>query len=320
MSDRETLPYGAWRSPITSDLIVGETIGLGDILVDGARHLLDRGPAQRRRPQCAGAPRVPRRGSIEDITPAPFSARTRVHEYGGGAATVHRGFVYFSNFADQRLYQQAGGSAPTPLTPPPDPERGGIRWRYADGLIDDRRKRWIGVREEHAERPGRQHAGRGRSRRSPARAWCWRRAPIFMPRPRCRRTADGSPGCNWDHPNMPWVGTELWLADIGADGQPRRTRGASRAATASRSFSRNGRPTACCISSPTAAAGGICTAATRTAAARCTRSARAMPNSARRNGFRPIDLRLSVGRRSSSAPIPRPGMTGSPGSTSPPAS
>src|SRR5439155_219906 len=155
MSDRETLPYGAWRSPITSELIVGETLGLGDIRVDGRDIYWIEG-----RPSEGGRNVLVRRapststnggGSIEDITPAPYSVRTRVHEYGGGAMNVHRGFIYFTNFADQRLYQQAGGSPPTPLTPPPDPERGGIRWRYADGLIDEKRKRWIGIREEHAE-------------------------------------------------------------------------------------------------------------------------------------------------------------------------
>jgi hypothetical protein len=155
--------------------------------------------------------------------------------------------------------------------------------------------------------------------RSPARKSCWRRAPIFMPRPRCRRTANGSPGCNgstrtcrgWGRnygwPTSPPMGASPLLA-------------ASRAATASRFFSRNGRPMACCILSPTAAAGGICTAAMRIAAARCTRSVRAMLNSARRSGISRNRPTPFCRRRSSSAPIPRRGMTGSRGSTLPPAS
>src|SRR6266567_8417646 len=96
----ETLAYGAWRSPITSDLIVGETIGLGDIMVDGGDIYWIEG-----RPREGGRNVVVRPapgGGIEDLTPAPFSARTRVHEYGGGAATVAGGFIFFSNFADQR--------------------------------------------------------------------------------------------------------------------------------------------------------------------------------------------------------------------------
>src|SRR5713226_9297568 len=141
MADREILPYGAWRSPITSDLIVGETIGLGDILIDGGDIYWTES-----RPSEGGRNVVVRRipgGGTEDITSAPFSARTRVHEYGGGAATVHQGAVFFSNFTDQRLYRQTAGGAPEPLTP----DGGG--WRYADGLFDAPRQRWIGVREEH---------------------------------------------------------------------------------------------------------------------------------------------------------------------------
>ena len=129
----ETLPYGAWRSPITSDLIVGETIGLGDIVIDGGDIYWIEG-----RPREGGRNVVVRRvpgGGAADVTPAPFSARTRVHEYGGGAAMVAGGVVFFTNFSDQRLYRQAGGLAPQPLTP----EGGG--WRYADGVFDAVRDR-----------------------------------------------------------------------------------------------------------------------------------------------------------------------------------
>ena len=206
----ETLPYGAWRSPITSDLIVGETIGLGDILVDGGDIYLIEG-----RPREGGRNVVVRRvpgGGAADVTPAPFSARTRVHEYGGGAATVAGGVVFFTNFSDQRLYRQAGGLAPQPLTP----EGGG--WRYADGAFDAARQRWIGVREAHGA-DGRvdntlvavalEAAGPGRVL---AEGDDFYASPELSP--------DGSrlAFLSWDHPNMPWVGTRLWLAEIGADG------------------------------------------------------------------------------------------------------
>ncbi len=219
MDNRETLPYGAWRSPITSELIVGESIGLGDILVDGADIYWIEG-----RPSEGGRSVLVRRapgGTTEDITLAPFSVRTRVHEYGGGAATVHGGFVFFSNFADQRLYHQVGGLAPTPLTPQADPDRPGTSWRYADGLFDATRKRWIGVREEHggagaevsnalvtvdlaAPGPG----------KILAQGHDFYASPVLSP--------DGGrlAWLSWDHPNMPWVGTQLWLAEIGADGLP----------------------------------------------------------------------------------------------------
>ena len=136
----ETLSYGAWRSPITSELIVGETIGLGDIMIDGGDVYWIEG-----RPREGGRNVLVRRGSgstIDDITPPPFNARSRVHEYGGGAATVQGGVVFFTNFSDQLLYRQTAAGAPVALTPAGESGR----WRYADGLFDATRQRWIGVR------------------------------------------------------------------------------------------------------------------------------------------------------------------------------
>jgi dipeptidyl aminopeptidase/acylaminoacyl peptidase len=205
----QTLPYGAWRSPITSDLIVGEAIGLGDILVDGADlYWIEARPGE------GGRNVVVRRGpdgTTQDITPASFSVRTRVHEYGGGAALVHRGLVFFSNFADQRLYRQAGGGAPEPLTP----EDG--EYRYADGVFDDAGRRWIGVREAHRDGTRVENTLVAVYPAAPGAARVLAAGHDFYASPTlspdCRRLA----WLAWDHPNMPWVGTELWLADIGPD-------------------------------------------------------------------------------------------------------
>ena len=145
-SQTKTAPYGSWKSPITSDLIVAQSIALSDVRLDGGHIYWLEG-----RPQEHGRSVVVRAEdgwAATDITPAPFNARTRVHEYGGGSWTVRDGTVYFSNFADGRLYRQApDASAPQPLTPaPPARDR---QWRFADGVIDHRRNRWIGVREDH---------------------------------------------------------------------------------------------------------------------------------------------------------------------------
>ena len=208
----ETLPYGAWKSPITSDLIVAETIGLGGVVVDG-----DDIYWSESRPGEGGRNVLVRRlkdGGREDVTPAPFNVRTRVHEYGGGAVTVHRGTVWFSNFADQRLYRLAAGAAPTPLTPE---AAGGTSWRYADGVIDEARERWIGVREAHA---GGQvdNAIVAVDPAQPGPGRVLAEGCDFYAAPRL--SPDGQRLCwiSWNHPNMPWVGTELWVAKIAADG------------------------------------------------------------------------------------------------------
>src|SRR5215207_3409182 len=111
----KTASYGAWRSPITSDLIVAQTITLADVRIDGGDIYWLEG-----RPQEQGRNVVVRPGAEAqpaDVNPLPSNARTRVHEYGGGAWTVDRGTLYFSNFSDQRLYRlPRGASAPQPLT------------------------------------------------------------------------------------------------------------------------------------------------------------------------------------------------------------
>src|SRR2546430_8126729 len=103
-SGRRQAPYGSWRSPVTADAIVAGVIGLGQIQLDGDDiYWVEQRPSEkgrnvivRRRPD----------GTIVDTTPPEFNARTRVHEYGGGAYRVHDATVWFTNFGDQRLYRQ----------------------------------------------------------------------------------------------------------------------------------------------------------------------------------------------------------------------
>src|SRR6202140_5120235 len=115
---RQTSPYGSWRSPVTADAIVAGVIGLGQIQLDGDDiYWIEQRPAE------AGRNVVVRRrasGANEDITPPDYNARTRVHEYGGGAYLPHQGTVWFANFKDQRLYRQDPGRSPVGIPPDKD--------------------------------------------------------------------------------------------------------------------------------------------------------------------------------------------------------
>jgi dipeptidyl aminopeptidase/acylaminoacyl peptidase len=209
--------YGSWRSPITSDL-VAQSITLSEARFDGEEVYWLEG-----RPQELGRLVVVRANAPDaratDVTPKPYNARTRVHEYGGASWTVAAGNVYFSNFADGRLYRQTNNSShPVPLTPAPAvPER---QWRFADGVIDLSRQRWIGVREDHTadgepvntivavdlHQPGRE-AGRvvvgGHD---------------FFAAPRLSPDGSWLTWLTWDPPNMPWNGTTLWLSKLDGAG------------------------------------------------------------------------------------------------------
>ncbi|MEJ5223758.1 MAG: hypothetical protein WHV44_04825, partial [Anaerolineales bacterium] len=134
-------PYGSWKSPITAQVVTAKSLGLGSAAIDGNDiYWLET------RPEEKGRGVIVRRapdGTISDITPPPFNVRTMVHEYGGGDFCVHHGTVYFSNFADQRLYTCRPGQDPRPLTPAGP-------YRYADAVFDAARNRLICVREDHS--------------------------------------------------------------------------------------------------------------------------------------------------------------------------
>ena len=134
-------PYGSWKSPITSDLIVSGTVGLGQIAIDGDDIYWVEG-----RPSEAGRSVLVRRtpdGKITDVTPPPFNVRTRVHEYGGASFAVASSTIYFSHFADGRIYCQTLDSQPETLTP-------AANCCYADMIVDLKGNRLICVREDRS--------------------------------------------------------------------------------------------------------------------------------------------------------------------------
>jgi dipeptidyl aminopeptidase/acylaminoacyl peptidase len=148
-------------------------------------------------------------GEIVDVTPPGCNVRTRVHEYGGGAYMVYRRTIFFSNFTDQRVYQQDPGGTPQPIT-----AEGAS---YADFRMDAQRSRLIGVREQQGENtivaiPTFAKAAAGEPGEVLVAGADFYSDPIVSP--------DGKflAWLQWNHPNMPWDGTELWVAVINPDG------------------------------------------------------------------------------------------------------
>jgi dipeptidyl aminopeptidase/acylaminoacyl peptidase len=210
----QTAPYGSWSSPITSDLIVASSIGLGDILIDG-----DDVYWLESRPQEGGRSVIVRRdagNAVSDVTPAGFNVRTRVHEYGGGAYLVSSGVVLFCNDGDQRLYRQEPGAAPVPITPEPSRPRG---LRYADGVIDPARGRMIWVREDHtAAGPEPQNTLVDIALDGSRPPQVLQAGRDFYAAPRLSPDGRRLAWLEWDHPSMPWLGCELWVGEVAADG------------------------------------------------------------------------------------------------------
>src|SRR3954469_24662433 len=133
-------PYGSWRSPISAQMLVQGAVRFGDIALDGDTLYWVEG-----RPEEQGRYIIVRRtldGKVDDVLSPPFSARTTVHEYGGGAFTVAGGTVYFTNYADQRLWRTKQGEAPQPIIAE-------TKLRFADFVCDAAGNRLIAVYEDH---------------------------------------------------------------------------------------------------------------------------------------------------------------------------
>ena len=205
-----TLPFGTWPSPITPDAIVAETIRLASVSLDAGRiGWLEGRPSEGGRNVLV---RTDAAGQPEDITPAPFNVRSRVHEYGGGAYAVSGDRIWFSSFDDGRVHARTGAGAPAPLTAE------GMA-RFADLTVDPGRRRLLAVRETHGEGAPPVNdlvaiSIDDGTVRVLASGHDFFAAPA--PSPDGRRLA----WLAWDQPDMPWDSAILWLADLDRNGVP----------------------------------------------------------------------------------------------------
>jgi dipeptidyl aminopeptidase/acylaminoacyl peptidase len=202
-------PYGSWASKLNiAD--VAQSSALDALMADGeALYALEQRPAEQ------GRTVVVKIGGTENttITPEGFDVGSRVHEYGGGAALVRGGVVYFSNRKDDRLYAQKIGEAPRALT-----ESG--PWRYADCDISQRKAVLICVREDHSNPLPAQvkntlvsiPLGGG------AAAILYSDSD-FVSSPRVSEDGRDLAFIAWDHPNMPWNTTALMMGYLSDDGR-----------------------------------------------------------------------------------------------------
>ena len=231
----KTAPHGSWKSPITTEVIAGESIRFGSLFPDG-----DDLCWTEFRPQEGGRTAIVRKpvgADARDALPLPFNARTRVHEYGGGAAAAMDGVIYFSNFADQRLYRILPGQEPAPITPE-------LALRFADVSFDRKRARLYCVREDHRS-PGEAVNtivvmpldGDAEGGRVVAAGRDFYSSPRLSPDGRTLAWV------SWDHPNMPWDDTELWMAPVlpdGSTGTPRLVAGGTDESVMEPRWSSNG--------------------------------------------------------------------------------
>jgi dipeptidyl aminopeptidase/acylaminoacyl peptidase len=212
MAQLKTAPYGSWKSPITSDLIVKESIGLGQVKMDGNDiYWIEMRPSEGGRQVIV---RHKSDGTNVDVNPPEFNARTRVHEYGGGDYVAHKGDVYFSNFADQQLYRQSSDSEPRLISEANTESR----LRYADAVVDAGRHRLICVREDHRDNDREAVNTLAAIPIDGGKAQILISGNDFYSSPRVSPDGFRLAWLTWNHPNMPWDGCELWAGEIQTDG------------------------------------------------------------------------------------------------------
>jgi dipeptidyl aminopeptidase/acylaminoacyl peptidase len=216
VTEPKVRPHGSWPSPITPELIVRQGVSIGEVAVG-----LDDIWWAEGRPEEGGRVQLVRHrpgGSSVDVLPEGFSARTRVHEYGGGAWCLHGPDVVFSNWADQRLYRLDGGrSHPEALTPEPALPMGD---RYADGRPTADGRWLVCVRERHFADPGREPENeivgvRLRPDGEPVEPTVLFTGTDFVAAPRVSPDGRHVVFLRWPHPDMPWDGTELCVMALG---------------------------------------------------------------------------------------------------------
>jgi len=207
-------PYGSWPSPITAERVVAASVSLGEVHVGDDDVWWAEG-----RPEEGGRVQLVRHrpgGAVVDVLPEGFAARTRVHEYGGGAWWLHDASLFFVNWADQRLWRLQPGGRPVPLTPEPAIPAGD---RFADGVLSADARWVICVRERHHPEPD--HEPTNELVAVPAHPDDGPTGPVVVASGAdfysCPRVSpDGRYLCwtQWNHPAMPWDGTELWVGRL----------------------------------------------------------------------------------------------------------
>ncbi|MGH8982014.1 MAG: S9 family peptidase, partial [Acidimicrobiales bacterium] len=206
-------PCGTWASPVTLEALVADGRGPSFPLEEGDWvYWCEARPAEGGRTVVLRAPRAGG-GATQDVFGADHSARTTVHEYGGLCIAVWGTTVYFANGADQRLWRVDPGGAPVPITPEPPVSRA---WRFAAPVPTPDGRHLVCVRERHQDPdlPATVMNDLVAVRTDGGGITVVADGHDFYSHPVLSPDGRHLAWTCWDHPNMPWDGTELWEAAL----------------------------------------------------------------------------------------------------------
>lgn len=197
-------PYGSWKSPVTSEHLAGSSIGMDQVRVEGDTvYWLESRPAEKGRLALMEL----RHGKITELTAAPYSVRSRVHEYGGGAYTTHGNFLIFSHFGDHGVYLQEKGGTARLLTK-------AEKTRFADFSVDESRQCVIAIGQNHQKSDLAPNNSIVALSLKDGSLKTMVEGNDFYASPRISPDGKRMAWFTWNHPNMPWDGTELWVGEL----------------------------------------------------------------------------------------------------------
>lgn len=199
---------GFWQSPLTADMVAAGSVRLGQTaLLRGVAYWTECRPHESGRTVV-----VAEEGEgARDLFPAPFDARSRVHEYGGGAFCLGGGYCWFVNAKDQALYRvPLTGGDPVRIFQQPNTRIGDLHW-------DSQRARVLAVAEEHADSIENSVVAIDVAG---GRASVLLSGADFYAYPRVSPCGRYLSWLQWFNPNMPWDKTELYQAELTAEGLP----------------------------------------------------------------------------------------------------
>jgi len=215
----EVAPYGSWRSPISAERVMGGSSRLGEIAISDDAVWWSEG-----RPTEGGRNQIVRRspnGEVADVLPRGESARSTVHEYGGGAWWLAGETVFYVSGTDQRIWRLDPGFDPIPVTPVPLTPAG---LRYADAVMTPDHRWIVCVQEAHPGEAEVDSAATEPVNRLvvvPATGGIpvvLRESADFVMSPRLDAMGELLAWVEWSHPDMPWDASELWFGRLDVGG------------------------------------------------------------------------------------------------------
>ncbi|MET0063566.1 MAG: prolyl oligopeptidase family serine peptidase [Candidatus Thiodiazotropha endolucinida] len=206
----EIRSFGSWDSTISACSLSVSEVRLGGVAIDGGdTYWLETRPNESGRTVLR---KMNEAGDVSDILPPPYNARNLANSYGGGGVAIRNGVLWFCNLEDQRIYEVRPDGSITPKSPSGS-------YRYADLCLDHKRNRLLAVRESREEQSSNIINELVSIDLYEDEVSVVSAGHDFYSNPVISPDGNKIAWLTWNHPSMPWIGTQLWQAEFAEKGE-----------------------------------------------------------------------------------------------------